>query len=121
MVFQNCLDRKHPDAVIQDFTALLDKKQDAMHYLLIYNGALEFMPDMSCNKTYISDDYLHQIELCIYNGIKVHVEGLEGALIYLMCRCTRSQSSHMGNRCNNWVGVKQCPGWCYGALNRHLL
>jgi hypothetical protein len=60
------------------------------------------------------------MELCIYHGIKVQVEGLEGERISQMCRCTGSQSWHGGGRRNNWVWVKQRPGRCYGALNGRL-
>ena len=34
-----------------------------------------------------------------------------------MCRCSGSQSWCGGDRRNDWVWVKQCPGRCYGALN----
>jgi hypothetical protein len=69
---------------------------------------------------YISDEPLHAMELCIYHGIKVQVEGLEGELISQMCRYTGSQGWRGGDRRNNWVWVKQCPGRCYGALNGRL-
>ena len=57
------------------------------------------------------------MELCIYHGIKVQVEGLEGERISKMCRCTGSQSWRRGDRRNHWVWVKQCLGRCYGTLN----
>jgi len=34
---------------------------------------------------YISDDQLHAMELCIYYGIKIQVEGLDGEKISQMC------------------------------------
>ena len=74
----------------------------------------------SCNKTYIWDEQLHTMELCIDHGIKVQVEGLEGERISQMCRCTGSQSWRGGDRRNDWVWVKQRPGRCYGALNGRL-
>jgi len=37
-----------------------------------------------------------------------------------MCRCTGSQSRRGGDRQNDWVWVKQCPGRCYGPLNGRL-
>jgi len=68
----------------------------------------------------ISDDQLYAMELCIYRGIKVQVEGLDGKHISQMCQCTGSQSWHGGNRWNDWVWVNQCQWRCYGALNGHL-
>jgi len=61
------------------------------------------------------------MELCIYHGIKVQVEGIVGERISQMCRCTGSQSWRGGNRRNDWVCVKQRLGRCYGALNGSLL
>ena len=72
---QNCHDGKHPDAMIKDFRALLDNTQDATHRVAIYSGTREFIKHKSRNKTYISDEQLHEMELCIYHGIKVQVEG----------------------------------------------
>jgi len=116
---QNRRDGKHPDAMIKDFTASLDNMPDAMHHLPIYSGTQEFIKH-NCTKTYISDKQLHAMELCIYHGIKVQVEGLDGERISQMCRCTGSQSWCGGDRRNNWVWVKQLPGRCYGALNWRL-
>jgi len=75
---------------------------------------------MSRNKTYISDEQLHAMELCIYHGIMVQVEGLEREPISRICRCTGSQSWHGGDRWTDWVWVKQRLGRCYGALNGGL-
>jgi len=75
---------------------------------------------MSRNKTYISDEQLHVMELCMYHGIMVQVEGLEREPISQICRCTGSQSWHGGDQWNDWVWVKQRPGRCYGALNGRL-
>jgi len=86
----------------------------------IYSGTREFIKHKSRNKTYIWDEKLHAMELCIYHGIKVQVEGLDGERISQMCRCTGSQSWRRGDRRNDWVWVKQRPGRCYGALNRRL-
>jgi hypothetical protein len=61
------------------------------------------------------------MELCIYHGIKIQVEGLVGERISLMCRCRGSQSWRRGDRRNDWVWVMQRPGRCYGALNGRLL
>jgi len=82
----NRRDGKYPDAMIKDFSALLDNTQDAMHCVAIYSGTGEFMKHKSCNKMYISDDQLHAMGLCIYRCIKVQVEGLDGERISQMCR-----------------------------------
>jgi hypothetical protein len=106
--------------MIKDFRALLDITQDAMHRAAIYRGKPEIIKHKSGNKTYISDEPLHAMELCIYHSIKVQVEGVEGERISQICRCTGSQSWRGGDRWNNSVWVKQRPGRCYGALNGHL-
>jgi hypothetical protein len=118
---QNRRDGKHPDAMIKDFRALLNNTQGATHRVAIYSGMWEFIKHKSRNNTYISDDQLHAMELCIYHGIKVQVEGLDGERISQMCRCTGSQTWGGGDRRNDLVWVKQWPGRCYGALNRGLL
>jgi len=87
---QNSRDGKHPDAMIKDFRPLLDNTQDATHRAAIHSDTWEFPKHKSRNKTYISDEQLHAMELCIYHGIKVQVEGLEGDRISQMCRCTGS-------------------------------
>jgi hypothetical protein len=71
--------------MIEDCRALLDNTQDAMHHVAIFSGTWELIQHTSCNKTYISDEQLHAMELCIYHGIKVQVEGLEGEHISQMC------------------------------------
>jgi len=114
---QNRRDRKHPDAMIKDFRALVDNTQDATHRLAISSGTWEFIKHKSRNKTYISDEQLHAMELCIYHGIKVQVDGSDGKHISQMCRCTGSHSWRGGDRRNDWVWEKQRPGRCYGALN----
>jgi hypothetical protein len=88
--------------MIKDFWALLDNTQDASHRVTIYNGTGEFLKHKSRNKTYILDEQLH-MELCIYLGIKVQVEGLECERISQICRYTGSQSWRRGDRCNDWV------------------
>jgi len=69
---------------------------------------------------YISDEQLHAMQHCIYIGIKVQVEGLDGECISQMCQCTGRQSWHGRDQRNDWVWVTQCPGRCYGALNGRL-
>jgi hypothetical protein len=78
--------------MIKDFRVLLDNTQDATHRMVILSGMGEFIKHNSCNKTYISDDHLRVMELSIYHGINIQVEGLDGERISLMCRCTGSQS-----------------------------
>jgi len=117
---QNRRNGKYPDDMIKDFRALLDNTQDATHRVTIYNGMWEFLKHQSRNKTFISDEQLHAMELCIYRGIKVQVEGLEGEHVSQICRCTGSQSWRGGDRRNDRVWVQQRPGRCYGALNGRL-
>jgi hypothetical protein len=117
---QNCRDGKHPDSILKDFRSLLDNMQDALRHVAIYSGTLEFINHKGHNNTYISDEQLHAMELCIYHGIKVPVQGLDGERISQMCQCTGSHSWHGGDRRNDWVWVKQRPGRGYGALNRRL-
>jgi hypothetical protein len=97
-----------------------DDTQDATHHVTIYNGTREFLKHKSRNKTYISDEQLHAMELCIYHGINVQVEGLDDERISQICRCAGSQSCRAGDRRNDWVWVTQRPGRCYGALNGRL-
>jgi len=106
--------------MIKDFRALINNMQDAMHRAAMYSGTCEFIKHKSCNKTYISDEQLHAMDLCIYHAIKVQVEGLEGERISQMCRCTGSQSWHGGDQRNDRVWVKKRPGRCYGVLNGRL-
>jgi hypothetical protein len=117
---QNRRDGQHPDAIIKDFRALLDNTQDSTDRVAIYSGTGEFIKHKSRNKTYISDEQLHAMELAIYHGIKVQVEGLDGERISQMCRCTESQRWRGGDRRNDWVWVKQRPARCYGTLNGRL-
>jgi hypothetical protein len=117
---QNPCDGKHSDAMIKDFRALLNNTQDATHHVAIDSGTQEFIKHKSRIKKYISDEQLHPMELCIYHGIKIHVEGLDGERISQMCRCTGSQSWRRGYRRNDCVWVKQCAGRCYGTLNGRL-
>jgi hypothetical protein len=83
--------------MLKDFRALLDTTQDATHRVAIYISTPEFIKHKSRNKTYISDEQLHAMELGIYHGIKIQVEGLDGEHISQMCRCTGSQSWRGGD------------------------
>jgi hypothetical protein len=87
---QNRRDGKYPDAMIKGFRAVFNNTQDATHRMAIYSDTGKFIKNTSCNKTYISDEQLHAMELCIYHGIMVQVEGLDGKLISQMGRCIRS-------------------------------
>jgi hypothetical protein len=78
--------------MIKELRALLDNTQDATHRMAIYCGTWEVIKHQSRKKTYISDEQQHAMELCIYHGIKVQVEGLDGERISEMCQCTGSQS-----------------------------
>ena len=103
--------------MIKDFRAFIDNTQDTTHRVAIYKGTLEFIKHKSHNKMYISDEQLHAMELSIYRGIKVPVEGLDGERISEMCRCTGSRSWRRGDRQTDWVWVQQRQGRCYGVLN----
>jgi hypothetical protein len=120
MAPENRREGMHPDSMIKDIRASLDNTQDAMHHVAIYSNTREIIKHKSHNKTYISDEQLHAMHLCIYHGINVQVEGLHGERISQMCRSTGSKSWPGENRRNDWVWVKQCPGTCYGALSGHL-
>jgi len=56
------------------------------------NSMWEFIKHNSHNKTYISDEQLHTMDLCIYHGIDVHVDGLDGERISQIGQCTAGQS-----------------------------
>jgi len=118
---QNRHDGKYADTMIKDFRALLDNTQDSMHRLAIYSGMWEFIMHKSCKKTYISDEHLHAMELCMDHCIKVQVECSDGERIPLICQCTGSQSWRGWDQWNDWVCVKQHPARFYSVLNGHLL
>jgi hypothetical protein len=106
--------------MIKDFRALLDNTQDGTHRVAIYSATWEFMKHMSRNKTYISDKQLHPMELCVFHGIKVQVEGLNGERISQMCQCAGYQSWCGGDQRNDWVCLEQRLRRCYGVLNGRL-
>jgi len=58
---------------------------------VLYSSMREFVKQKNCNKMDILDEQLLAMELCIYHGIKVQAEGLDGECISQMCRCTGSQ------------------------------
>jgi hypothetical protein len=101
----------------KDFGALFDSTQCATHLVTIYSRTREFIRPKSRNKTYISDEQLHSMELCSYHGIKILVEGLDGERISQICRCTGSQSWRGGDPRNDGVWIKQRLGRCYGVLH----
>jgi L-serine deaminase len=71
--------------MIKDFRALLENTQDATHHVAIYSRTREFIKHRSRNKTYIFDEQLHTMELCMYHGINIQVEGLHTERISQMC------------------------------------
>ena len=83
----------------------------------IYSGTRKILKHNSRNKICRSDQQLHGMALCVYHGIKVQVEGVDGERIAQMCWWTGSQSWRGGDRRNNWTWVTQWPGRCYSALN----
>jgi hypothetical protein len=117
---RNRREGKPPDAMFKDFRALLDNIQGTTHSLALYSGIQNIIQDRNCNKTYISDDQLHAMELCIQHGIQGQVEGLDCEHICQMCRCTGRQSWRRGDQWNDCVCVKQRPERCYSALNGRL-
>jgi len=106
--------------MIKDIRALPDNTQDATHCMAIYSGTHEFIMHKSPNKTYMSDEQPHAMELCSHTGIIVSVEGLEGECLPQMCRCSGSLSGRGGDGRNERVWVMQCPGRCCGAQNGQL-
>jgi len=99
-------DGKHPNAMIKDFRALLSNTKNATLRVESCCGPRKFIKHTSHNKTYISDEQLHAMELCVYHGIKVQDEGFDGERISQMCRCTGSQCWRRGDRWNDWVWVQ---------------
>jgi len=88
---QNHHDGQHADDGINDFTVLLDNRQDAMHRVTIYNGMQACPKHKSRNRTDISDEQLQSKECCIFHSIEIHVEGLEGERISKVQQWTGSQ------------------------------
>jgi len=117
---QNCRAGKHPDTMIIHFRELLSNTPDATHCVAIYSGTEEFIMHKSGTKAYVSNEQLHTMELCICDGIRVQVEGLDGECISQMCRCTGSQNWCGGDGWNDWMWVKHRPGRCNGPLNGSL-
>jgi hypothetical protein len=70
--------------MINHSRVVLENTKDASHCVALHSGAWKSFTHMSCNKTYISDDQLHALEVCIYHGIEAQVDGLEGELISQM-------------------------------------
>jgi hypothetical protein len=62
----------------------------------IYSGRREIFKLKSHNKTYISREELHAMELSIYCGIKIQVEGTDGEHISQMYQCTGSRAGVAG-------------------------
>jgi hypothetical protein len=64
--------------MVKHCRALLDNKQDVTQCVAFKNTMWEHLKHTSCKKMYISDAQLHAMELSIFDGIKVQLEGLEG-------------------------------------------
>jgi hypothetical protein len=117
----NSHDGMHPDAMLNDFRALVDNTQDTMHHLAIFTGMQECFKHKNRDMPYILNDQQNAMELCIYHPIKVHVQGAKGEHISRMCSSTRHPCWWGGDQRNGKVWVMQRPGMCYGSLNWHLL
>ena len=89
--------------MIKEFRIILDNTQDTRNHVAINRDTQQFIKHKSHNRTDISDEPLHAMELCICYGSKVQVEGLEGECKSQMCRCTGSQSWCGGDQWNDWV------------------
>jgi hypothetical protein len=63
MLPQNRLDNKYPDAMIDDFGSLRNNWEDAIHHLAICSRIRELIKQNSHNRTFISDEQLHTMEL----------------------------------------------------------
>jgi hypothetical protein len=116
-----CVERQHPDTTIKVIGPLLDNTQDTLHRVAIFSSTPQFIQHKSSNKTYILHEQLHAMELCIYHGLIVEVDGLEGERISQLCQRTGSQSRGGRNQQNDWVWEMQCPRWGYGVQNGHHL
>ena len=81
----NRSDGMHPDTVINDFKVLCNITQDRKLRIAIYSGMRKCINHNVPGMTYILDEQFHGMELCIYHGIKVLVEGLDCKRISLMC------------------------------------
>jgi len=92
IVPQNHCDRKHPEARIKVVRIWLDNRQDAMHHIGIYNGTWESNKQQSHITTYMSNEQLQAMELCIIHGIMVHTNSLEHDRVTQMFRYTGSYS-----------------------------
>jgi len=110
---QNRGDGKHTDGMIKDFKALLDDTQDATHHVAKYSGRQELIKHKSRNRTYISDDQLCTMELCVYHGINVQVEGLDGECISQMCD---TQEARAGA-----AGIDGMPGCRWSNARREVM
>jgi hypothetical protein len=100
---QHCRDGNYPDLIIEDFREFLYNWQDSTHCVTLFKGTREILKHERPNMTYILDEQLHAMELCIYHGINVQLDGFDGEIISQICQCTGSQSWRGGDRWNVWV------------------
>jgi len=84
---------KHAETMLNDIRELLDNTQDPTHRMALYSGTWEFIKHKSYNQTYIADEQLQAMELCIHHCIKIQVEGVDGD-VYL--RCVAAQKGRAG-------------------------
>jgi len=111
---------RHPDRMIKYIGALLGNTQDTMHGVAIYSCPWEFIKHSCCNMTYISDEQLHTMELCICRGIKVQLEGSEDEHISQMCLWTGKQSWCRVDRSTDCVCAMQPLGMSHWVPNGRL-
>jgi len=55
--------------------------KNATHRIALDPGRPEFLKHLSLTKTYLWDEQLQALELCIQHGMKVQIDSLEGELI----------------------------------------
>jgi len=117
---QNRRDGKHPNTMIKDFKSLLENTPDVTHSMAMYSSTCVFIKRKHHNKSSISDEQLQAMELSIYHGLKVQVEGFDGERMSRMGPCTRSPSWREEDPRNDWVWLMQQPGRWYGTLHGSL-
>jgi hypothetical protein len=92
--------------MIKHFRALLKETLDATRHATLDSNTRQVLYYLSRNKVYISDVQRHTMVLCIYQGIQVQDEGVDGERISQMYLCRESQSCHRGDRQNARVWVE---------------
>jgi len=67
----------HSDVMITDIRQWLNHIRDAMHCMTINIGTQEFIKHRSPDNTFIRDEQLHAMELGMYDGNNVQVQGFK--------------------------------------------